>query len=75
MLQIKVYVCYKSLSNHARIQINALKNQKLISRENHRKTIKVINVFCVKCAPANGIIKGAAMAHNNRSFLVRHADH
>ena len=75
MLQIKVYVCYKTLSNHARIQKNALKNQELISRGNHRKTIKVIYVFCVKCATVNGITKRVAMAHNNRSFLVRHAHH
>ena len=38
----------------------------------HRKTIKVIKVFCVICAPVTGIAKGTVMAHKNRCLLVRH---
>ena len=73
--------CYKTLSNHIRIQKNALKNRRLIARGDHRKNIKVIKVSCVKCETVNGIIcndslkKEVVIAHKNSSFLVRHGDH
>ena len=67
MLQTKVYICYKTLSNRIRIQKNAFKNQKpyLIARGDHRKTNDVTKVLLLKCAPATGIVKEIVMAHNN----------
>ena len=76
MLQIKVHICCKTLSNCIRIEKSAFKNQKprtpyLTGRGVHRKTMKVIKELCVKCAPVIGITNGIVMAHNNRCLLVR----
>ena len=35
------------------------------NRGDHRKSIKVMKVTGVKCAPVTGIAKGIAMAHNS----------
>ena len=56
---MKVYICCKTLSNRIRIRESALKNLK-------PKTIKVMKVLCVKCAPVTVIAKGIVIAHNNR---------
>ena len=37
-----------------------------IARGNHRKTIKVIKVLRVKCAPVTGAANDNVMGHNNR---------
>ena len=38
----------------------------LITRGDHRKSIKVIKGLHVKCAPVTSIAKRIVMAHNNR---------
>ena len=55
----KCYVCCKTFSDRKRIEKSAFKNQKsrtpyLITREDHRKTNKVIKVLSVKCALVAG---------------------
>ena len=61
MLQMKVYVCYKTSSNLTPIQKSALKNKEsktlnLIAQGNQGKSIKVIKVLRVKCAPVTDIV-------------------
>ena len=62
-LQMKLYICCKTLSNRKRIKKKkAFKNQKpispfLVAAGGERKTIKVIKVLLVKCAPISGITK------------------
>ena len=80
MLQIKIYICCKTLSNCIKIQNSAFKNQKtrrpyLSAQGDRRKTIKVIKVLLFKCAPGTSIIQAIVMVHNNRCLLVRHVDH
>ena len=60
MLQMKVYICYKALSNCVQIPKKAFKKQKpitpyLVSPGVKRKTMKVAKVLFVKCAPVNFI--------------------
>ena len=62
LLQMKVCICCKTLSNRIQIQKDAFKNQKprtpfLIAREDHRKSVKVIKVLHVKCAVVTSIAK------------------
>ena len=47
----------------------------IIVRGDHRKNIKVITVWHVKCVFVTGITKGIVMAHNNRCLLVRYGDY
>ena len=73
MLPMKVYVCGKTSLNRAPIQISAFKHQKpgtlyLIGPGDHGKTIQVIKVIRVKCAPITGIAKGMVMVY----LLVRY---
>ena len=62
MMQMKVHILCKTLSNCIRIQKSAFKNQKpmmlhLIASEDGRKTIKVTKVLHVKCATVTSIAK------------------
>ena len=80
MLQRKVFICCKTLSNRIRIQTSAFKKQKprttyLVARGDHRKTINVIKVLSVKCTTVTGLTKEIVMAQKNRHLLVRHGDH
>ena len=80
MLQINVYIHFKTLSNGIRIRKRSFKNQEprkpdLIIRGDYRETIKVIKILRDKCSPGTGIAKEIVMGHNRRCFLVRHGDH
>ena len=60
MLQIKVYVCHKTLSNRIQIQKRTIKNQKpktsyVTVRGDPRKTIKLIKILHIKCKTITGI--------------------
>ena len=79
-MEVYIYIYCKTLSNSIRIQKSASKNQKLrkhyfITGGDHRKTIKVIKVLNVKCAPFTGIAEGIGMAHGNGCLLVSHGHH
>ena len=76
MMQMKVYICCKTSSNRIRFGKSAFKNQKpkadyLTGWGDHSKTMKVIKVLRVKCAPVTGISRRIVMDHNNRCLLVR----
>ena len=62
MLQMKVYICCKTLSNCIQIHKSKVTNQRS----------RAIRSLRVKCAPVTGITKGIVMAQYNRSLLVRH---
>lgn len=69
MLQTKVYIGCKTLSNPTRILKNAFKYQKtrtphLITQGGHKKIIKVIT----------GVTKRIVMGHNNISLLFRYGN-
>ena len=60
MMQIKVYVCHKTLSNHTHIQRRTIKNQKqkkfyVTVRADQSKTIKLIKILHIKCKTITGI--------------------
>ena len=68
------------MPNRTRIQKSAFKNQRkrtpyTIARGYHKKTIKVIKVYRVKCAPAIAVVKGILIAQNNICLLVRHGNY
>ena len=77
---MKVYICCKMSLIRPRIQKSTFKNQKpntpyLVPRGDHWKTIQVIKVLRVKCAPISDIAKEMVMVHNNRYLLERYRIH
>ena len=71
MLQMKLDIRSRTSLNCIQIQKSACKNTKprtsyLIARGDYRKTINVIKVLHVQCAPVTGIVKGIVVAYNNR---------
>ena len=74
---MKVYICYKALSNCIQIPKKAFKKQKpitpyLVVPGGKRKTIKVAKVLFVKCAPVNFITKAIVMTE---CLLVTYCGH
>ena len=78
MLQIKIHICCKTLSNHIRINKSPSKNKKpasyLIDWGDHRKTISDKSITCQMC-PVTSTAEGIVIAHNNRFLIATHEDH
>ena len=75
MLQMKVCICCKTLSNRTGIQECIFKPETedalCYCSKRSKENYKVTKALRVKCAPITGTAKGISMAHNKICLLFR----